>query len=280
MHAAGRTSRHPPPGIAKDTRTDNRTTVGSVSDELNEYDKTCTQQPKPETGQHLSNDQVHAALGRALNSTEFQSAPQLRSFLEFVVQTTLTRHRGKIKGYMIAVEALGRSEDFNPVIDPIVRVEAARLRRRLKKFYDGSGAADPVRISIPKGCYAPEFCRAFPGVCADSEIEDPTSLEMPDNRHAFHTGSESTLVQNRVLKITGFENRTGKSGRPHNFSIANEASKAGQNATSVGSPQRNSGFLFKTARQLQGILQVRIPVLTAIALGVACFVTGYIVASS
>jgi hypothetical protein len=280
MHAAGQSSLHPPSGITKDTRTDNRTTAGSVSDELNEHDKTCAQQPKPGTGQNLSNDQVYAALERALNSTEFQSAPQLRSFLKFVVQATLTRRRGKIKGYMIAVEALGRSEDFNPVIDPIVRVEAARLRRRLKKFYDGSGAADPVRISIPKGSYAPEFCRTFAGVCADNETEDPTSLEMPGNRHAFHTGSKSTPGQNRVLKITGFENRIGNSGRLHNFSISNEANKAGQSETSLRSPQRNSGFLFKAARQLQGILQIRISVLTAIALGVACFVTGYIVASS
>ena len=91
----------------------------------------------------------------ALQSREFQSAPQLRAFLGFVVRATLNNEQEKLKGYTIAVEALGRPEDFNPVTDPIVRVEAARLRRRLEKYYAGSGAADPVRIVIPKGSYAP-----------------------------------------------------------------------------------------------------------------------------
>jgi hypothetical protein len=102
-------------------------------------------------------EQVQSALAAALQSREFQSAPQLRSFLGFVVRAALNDEQEKLKGYTIAVEALGRPQDFNPVTDPIVRVEAARLRRRLADYYTGSGAADPVRIVIPKGSYAPEF---------------------------------------------------------------------------------------------------------------------------
>lgn len=102
-------------------------------------------------------DQVREALLKALKSPEFQSAPQLRSFLDFVVNATLSNERDKIKGYTIAVEALRRGTDFNPVTDPIVRVEAARLRRRLDDYYAGSGGSDFIRIAIPKGSYAPEF---------------------------------------------------------------------------------------------------------------------------
>lgn len=114
----------------------------------------------PPTSDHESGcnaQQVRSALASALESPEFRSAPQLRSFLDFVVRAALENDLSKIKGYTIAVEALGRPEDFNPVTDPIVRVEAARLRRRLAKYYSGSGNCAHVRIVIPKGSYAPEF---------------------------------------------------------------------------------------------------------------------------
>ncbi|CTQ52615.1 hypothetical protein LP7551_01134 [Roseibium album] len=280
MHATGRTSRHPPPGTAKDTRADNRVTTPSGPYAVNEQGRTCAAKSNPVTGHLLPNDQVHAALGRALNSTEFQSAPQLRAFLEFVVQATLTRQGEKIKGYMIAVEALGRSEDFNPVVDPIVRVEAARLRRRLKRYYEGTGATDPVRISIPKGSYAPEFRPARAGPKVEEKPEDLISPERSGYRRGLPAEIETTQAQNKIVNITGFEKHAGTSGHPYNFSIANEAIKTGTKAPPVRPPVRNSGFLVKSARQLQGILQIRISVPTAIAFGVACFVTGYFVASS
>ncbi len=70
--------------------------------------------------------------------------------------------RGKgnnIKGYTIGTEALGREESFDPQIDPIVRVEAGRLRRALKHYYAGPGATDDVVIDLPRGHYVPTFHR-------------------------------------------------------------------------------------------------------------------------
>src|SRR5262249_34232343 len=63
----------------------------------------------------------------------------------------------QIKAYTIAVEALGRGEDFDPYIDPIVRVDAGRLRRALERYYAGVGATDTILIHIPRGHYFPEF---------------------------------------------------------------------------------------------------------------------------
>lgn len=105
----------------------------------------------------VSEDLIRAALTKTLASPEFQSAPQLRAFLKFVVTAALENRLEKIKGYTIATEALGRDDDFNPVTDPIVRVEAARLRRRLSGYYAGTGTQESVRITIPKGSYAPRF---------------------------------------------------------------------------------------------------------------------------
>ena len=97
------------------------------------------------------------ALDRITNSAMFQAAPRLVSFLRFVVEETLAGRAASIKAYTIAVEALGRPDDFDPVADPIVRVEAVRLRSALVRYYAGPGAADPVRITLPLGRYVAHF---------------------------------------------------------------------------------------------------------------------------
>lgn len=108
---------------------------------------------------------------RIINSAVFRSAPQLASFLNYVVKTTLLGRRHEIKGYTIAVEALGRPDDFDPVADPIVRVEAGRLRRAIGAYYAGEGADDPVRISVARGSYVPQFERFALPVEAASAIQ-------------------------------------------------------------------------------------------------------------
>ncbi len=76
-----------------------------------------------------------AALARVLASDEFSSSPRLADFLRYIVETTLAGRSDEIKGYTIAVEALGRPRASNPQSDPIVRVEATRLRRALERYY-------------------------------------------------------------------------------------------------------------------------------------------------
>nr|WP_319386016.1 hypothetical protein [uncultured Roseibium sp.] len=141
-----------------------------------------------------SEETVRAALVSALESPEFRSAPQLRSFLDFIVHAALEQNREKIKGYTIAVEALGRSEDFNPVTDPIVRVEAARLRRRLAKYYAGTGASERVRIVIPKGSYAPEF-EAKPQSVIDEDGSSPSDdvVTIPASQGNGDAGATSEM---------------------------------------------------------------------------------------
>ena len=77
---------------------------------------------------------VRMALDGLLASETFRASPQLAAFLRFVVEATLRGESGRIKGYTIGVEALGRPENFDPQIDPIVRVEATRLRRTLDRY--------------------------------------------------------------------------------------------------------------------------------------------------
>ncbi|MFL5198694.1 MAG: hypothetical protein ACJ8BE_17525 [Microvirga sp.] len=101
-----------------------------------------------------------AALARVVASEPFRHAPRLVAFLTFVVEKTLSGEAAAIKGYTIATQALGRPDDFDPQTDPIVRVEAGRLRRALQTYYAGEGADDPVRIGIPLGSYVASFEQA------------------------------------------------------------------------------------------------------------------------
>ncbi|MDP3407092.1 hypothetical protein [Bosea sp. (in: a-proteobacteria)] len=100
---------------------------------------------------------IRAALARVLASDAFRAAPQLSAFLAFIVERAVAGRAAELKGYTIAVEAFGRSADFDPQSDPIVRVEAGRLRRALAQYYAGEGIADPVRMTIPVGAYVPAF---------------------------------------------------------------------------------------------------------------------------
>ena len=101
--------------------------------------------------------EIRAALGRAVASLAFAASPRLKAFLRYVVERALAGEAARLKGYTIAVEALGRTADFDPRIDPIVRVEAGRLRRRLERYYAGEGAGDPLVIELVRGGYVPSF---------------------------------------------------------------------------------------------------------------------------
>ena len=106
-----------------------------------------------------SEAEVQAALDRILASESFRTSPQLGAFLRFVVEAALGGRATSLKGYTIGVEALGRDAGFDPQIDPIVRVEATRLRRAMERYYGGAGSDDPVVIDLPRGSYVPAFMR-------------------------------------------------------------------------------------------------------------------------
>ena len=100
---------------------------------------------------------VREQLERILKSAVFKASEKQRRFLSFIVGETLEERTPQLKGYTIAVHVYGRSDNFDPQVDPIVRVEAGRLRRALEHYYLTAGKGDPVRIQIPKGGYVPTF---------------------------------------------------------------------------------------------------------------------------
>jgi tetratricopeptide (TPR) repeat protein len=110
-------------------------------------------------GDALTRDEIRAATERMIGSDVFSRSPQLGAFLRFVVEAVLGGKADRIKAYTIGVEVLRRDVKFDPQIDPIVRVEATRLRRAIERYYAGPGLTDPVIIDLPRGSYVPVFRR-------------------------------------------------------------------------------------------------------------------------
>jgi hypothetical protein len=102
-------------------------------------------------------EQCERQVRRILQSATFRNATTLQQLLQFLAAKTTTGSHDVLKEYTIGVEALGRKQDFDPKIDPIVRVQSHRLRLKLKEYYDAEGRHDPVLIQIPKGHYLPTF---------------------------------------------------------------------------------------------------------------------------
>ncbi len=99
--------------------------------------------------------EVRACLDRVLASPMFVQSERQQRFLKFIVDEMLAGHHDRLKGYAIGIEVFDRAPDFDPAIDAIVRVEAARLRAKLREYYDSDGRSDPVRFELPKGAYTP-----------------------------------------------------------------------------------------------------------------------------
>src|SRR4029450_3717128 len=102
---------------------------------------------------------VRAQLEKVLASECFSRSPQLRRFLSFVVEQSLSAQGHTLKESVLAHELYGKGTDFDGGTDPVVRVDARRLRDKLREYYEDR--SDPVVISLPKGSYVPVFSGNF-----------------------------------------------------------------------------------------------------------------------
>lgn len=103
----------------------------------------------------VSAGSVLAALEEILASPSFEASERNKRFLKFVVTEALAGRADHIKAYTIATVVFGRDSSFDPQTDPIIRIEASRLRRALEHYYLTAGKDAAVRIEIPKGSYVP-----------------------------------------------------------------------------------------------------------------------------
>jgi hypothetical protein len=99
---------------------------------------------------------VRAQLEKISRHPLFVRSARVRRFLEFTVDYLLAGRAGELKEYVIGAEVFDRGEAYDPRLDPIVRVEARRVRAKLQAYYSSDGANDELVIGYPSGSYAPE----------------------------------------------------------------------------------------------------------------------------
>ena len=158
---------------------------------------------------------IRQQLDRVLKSGPFQQSRRRQRFLEYIVNETLAGRGERLKGYTVALAVFDRPKTFDPALDPIVRIEAARLRDKLREYYEADGHADPIRIDLPKGSYRPqiEFLHGSNGK-AESAIEAP--IQATDRRRGVIAGSHlvvASLDLGSWLGGSGVASRAGRGRR-------------------------------------------------------------------
>ena len=125
----------------------------------------------------VSADEARAELDRVLQSADFPATPRNRRFLSFIAERTLdgaANGHGRSSAYDVATRVFGRSEQFDTILDPIVRIEAGKLRRDLETYYLKSGRGSALRIEVPRGGYDPVFVRQQPEPAPVPAVAAPT----------------------------------------------------------------------------------------------------------
>lgn len=148
------------------------------------------------TLQWSSHQAILALVRKIIASRAMSRSERLARFLQFTVTETLAGNADQLKEFVIGVEVFGRTRDYDPRLDPIVRVEARRLRMKLRKYYENEGRDDRLRIEFPKGGYVPTFSPVRPEDRAEPAAARHAIAILP---FASEAGSDSTGIAETLI---------------------------------------------------------------------------------
>lgn len=140
-------------------------------------------------------DKVTEQLVKIMTSTEFHATASQRKLFNFIISQTVSGKSHELKGYTIARKVFNRRDDFDPNSNPIVSIQAGKLRQALERYYLMAGQKDPLRIEIPKGSYLPVFI---------NQIVPVTGLEKIDK-----DSDKIFMEKSPAVEILSFNNLTG-----------------------------------------------------------------------
>jgi hypothetical protein len=150
---------------------------------------------------------IHKQLERLLENPYFSHSRRFPSFLRFVVERTLSGQTDLLKERTLGIEIFGRDPDYDTSSDPIVRVTAAEIRKRIAQYYQEPGHENELRISLPAGSYVPQFHEAHAPaaevVAAAPEIaEGPGVVAEAESPRRMHWWWAASLVVAGLLGAT------------------------------------------------------------------------------
>jgi TolB-like protein/Tfp pilus assembly protein PilF len=169
---------------------------------------------------------VRRQLERILANGEFAQSERMCRFLRLAVEYSIENRAAELKEYLIATEVFDRKASFDPRLDPIVRVEARRLRSKLAKYYEGEGRADEIVIDLPKGSYAAFFS---PRTAAAPRRPDGgtiavlplLNLSADEENEYFSDGLTQELIHRltrvEALRVVAWNSAVQLKGEPHDI---------------------------------------------------------------
>lgn len=140
--------------------------------------------------------QARAELDRLLDDERFRATERSRSILRYIVEQQFAGWAEGVKAYSIAVDVLGRQSNFDPSLDPIVRIELSRLRSSLSQYYEAFGEEGGVTVQLPRGRYVAVFTRST-GASHTSVIESIPQLPAQNPRISF-----SSKLPQRLCRLS------------------------------------------------------------------------------
>jgi hypothetical protein len=130
---------------------------------------------------------ILAQLERLLQNSHFHKSKRFPIFLRFVVTETLAGRADQLKERTLGIEVFGKDSTYDTTDDPIVRVTAGEIRKRIAQYYQEPGHEHEIRLLLPPGSYVPQFC--FPDAQSVANLTEakpaPTSVHQADSVPVF-----------------------------------------------------------------------------------------------
>lgn len=221
--------------------------------------------PKPAAAQPAGLDPaaVQQQLSRILASKAFRQADRLKRFLTFIVTETLEGRAESLKEFTVGVEVFGKDRTFDARSDPIVRVQARRLRAQLERYYADEAGPDDLIIEVPKGAYAAVFkpAKELPPAgtkwsASATLVRRNTVLVLPFSDYTsagdqkyFCAGISEEII-NKVTRVEGVRVVSGGTSTAEIVPSPREAGLRANAAVVVTGSVRKSGDKLRVAANL------------------------------
>lgn len=206
----------------------------------------------------VDSELITKQLHRILASKTFRQADRIKRFLDFIVKETVAGRAEKLKEFSVGVEVFGRDSSFDPRFDPIVRVQARRLRSQLEKYYAEEAAPEELILEVPKGRYAVIFKTAKVNKVAPPRktvtpllISRNTVLALPfadlsqlGDQRSFCAGLDQEMINVLTkLKSVRLAVWTGPSSKDGEWDLGEAASRFNAAVVITGSVRRSGSEL-------------------------------------